>query len=265
MAAMNSEQLLQAALDLSGMEATADDRVHHPGTRINHVLLGIDIGVGDLFMARQLGYHAVIGYALDMASDDWQVAAQRQRSSLIAIGITEDQADRAIAIHAQRLQARTLSGNADRVPSVARLLDLPFIQIHLPFETIAQTTIQTAIENLAIDEQTTAIAVCAALRSVPHLAHEGAIVPLSDASRAINRLTIVPGVDSSPDRAIMEAYLAQGIDTLLAVAPFAETPELMQIVGIDRAAFLSMGMMPYVAQLRAQGIEVTTYAGVREA
>ena len=56
MAAVTTERLMQIALELAEMEHMPGDcAIYYPGTRINHVLLGIDVGAAERVMARQLG------------------------------------------------------------------------------------------------------------------------------------------------------------------------------------------------------------------
>ncbi len=61
MAAVTTERLIAIAYELAGWTDTPPDwMVYQPGTRISSVLVGLDVGPADLFMARQLGYHAVV-------------------------------------------------------------------------------------------------------------------------------------------------------------------------------------------------------------
>ena len=52
MAAVTTERLMAIALELAGWDAIpADSAIYYPGTRISHVLIGIDAGTAELFMA----------------------------------------------------------------------------------------------------------------------------------------------------------------------------------------------------------------------
>ena len=60
---MNTQELMQIALDLVGFDLIpSDSAVYVPGEGIQRVLFGLDIGTAELLMARQLGYDAVIAH-----------------------------------------------------------------------------------------------------------------------------------------------------------------------------------------------------------
>jgi len=60
---MNTDDLMQLALDLIGWESLpADSAVYVPGNDLRRVLMGLDIGTAELLMARQMGYDAVIAH-----------------------------------------------------------------------------------------------------------------------------------------------------------------------------------------------------------
>ena len=66
MTAVTTARLMEIALEMAGWDSIPGDcAIYYPGSRIGHLLLGIDVGAAELFMARQLGYHAVVAHHLD--------------------------------------------------------------------------------------------------------------------------------------------------------------------------------------------------------
>lgn len=62
-AQVNTEELMQVALDMAGFEVTPNDStVYVPGEGLQRILFGLDIGAGELMMAQELGYDAVIAH-----------------------------------------------------------------------------------------------------------------------------------------------------------------------------------------------------------
>src|SRR5579884_3973939 len=108
MPAMTTDQLMRAALDLVGWDETpADCAIYHPGTRISHILLGIDIEPDLVFMARQLGYHAVVAHRpCGFTGPLWEVAG-RHIDLLEAAGVPHQIAEEAVipALNVLRVQA----------------------------------------------------------------------------------------------------------------------------------------------------------------
>src|SRR5829696_4278551 len=60
---MTTDELMQLATELAGLsEAPLDSGVHVPGDGIKRVIFALDVNVGLLVLAQQLGYDAVIGH-----------------------------------------------------------------------------------------------------------------------------------------------------------------------------------------------------------
>lgn len=240
MVAMNTAQLVQAALDLVGWEAPpSDTRVGHPGTRISHVLIGMDLDVGDLFMARQLGYHGVIAYQRHGEHDP------------------------------ARFPLAALRDRPDRLPSAARLLDLPLALIRSPFDELGRRRLQAAIDDVLDSNPGATLGdLRAALRAVPPLGAAPFYCLPEAAWEEFAGKTIVVGSASLAESALTPAAI-RAADTLCcrSLAPEAgraraagELPPRLLLLGEDPAA--AVGILPYITHLREQGIEVTAYSGI---
>src|SRR5579859_5448321 len=122
MAAVTTERLMAIALELAGWDAIpADSAIYYPGTRISHILLGIDAGAAEIFMARQLGYHAVVAHhPAGYAGPFWEVY-HRHVDQMTAAGVPLQIAEAAVAPRIQSLQAEAQRENYDHTASIARL------------------------------------------------------------------------------------------------------------------------------------------------
>ncbi|MGC9345254.1 MAG: hypothetical protein ACP5ER_00470, partial [Candidatus Bathyarchaeales archaeon] len=60
---MNAEEIMELSLKLAGLkEVPEDSAIYMRGNNIRKVLFGIDAGVPELSLAKQLGYDAVIAH-----------------------------------------------------------------------------------------------------------------------------------------------------------------------------------------------------------
>ncbi len=128
MAAVTTERLMEVALEMAGWESIPGDcAIYYPGTRISHVLLGIDVGTSELFMARQLGYHAVLAHhPCGYAGPFWEVY-RLHVGQMVAAGVPRDVAEAAVAERIAGFEAASQRENYDHIASVARLLETPVI------------------------------------------------------------------------------------------------------------------------------------------
>jgi hypothetical protein len=226
-------------------------------------------------MARQLGYHAVVAYrAVGQMIPPGDVL-RRFESFLVSCGLTPTNSLARIESMIRNNEAARLSENADLVPSVARLLDLPFVTIGSPFDKLCRRALKATIDRLLAERPDATVEdLCEALRAV--LGGQNAAVILAGASEnPVRRAISLTGLDfpGSPSL-VVEALRSGEIETLcvMDVPPaaigklsslLAEHPERNLIV-CSRTAALNAGIAPYIAAVRAEGIEVTPFAGVQD-
>jgi len=86
----------------------------------------VDVGAGELLAAKQLGFDLVIAHH--------------------PAGVPDDVARAAVA---DRIEATKLRGqimNNDQTPSVARLLGLPFMNIHAPLDEVGRRRMRAQVD-----------------------------------------------------------------------------------------------------------------------
>src|SRR3712207_6261677 len=138
---ITSNDLVALALEISGMERLpADSCVLVPGDAMTKLMFGIDIGTAELLLARELGCDGVIAHhpAGGSSTRHFAEVLTRQIDFMVEHGVPADVARAA----AQPLISRSIMGghsaNADHVPSVARLLGMPLMNVHLPLDELGR-------------------------------------------------------------------------------------------------------------------------------
>ncbi len=274
MAAVTTERLMRIALEMAGMtEMPPDSRVEYAGTRISHILFGVDVGPAELFMARQLGFHAVIAqrpYAVP--AEAWRLY-DWHRDTLVRLGVSSVDAIAAIQQGILRLRGMALNANQDMMPSVARLAETPLVTIASPLDMLARNRIQQLADDLtAAKPEATVGELRDALLALP----EYAVAPAKpwliggNDDTPLGRVLVLPGGPADPNLQIVDAYAAAGITTLVSPEAFGyalqsaeySTGKGIRVLLTGRIATASLGANPYIARLRAEGLEVHTFAGV---
>ena len=276
MAAVTTERLMEIALELAGWNAIPGDcAVYYPGARISHVLMGIDVGTAELFMARQLGYHAVIAlHPAGYVGPFWEVY-RRHVGQMVAAGVPHDEAEAAVAGRVVAMQAQAQRENYDQAASVARLLETPFLTIHSPLDELGRRTMQSVADDLAARRpDATRADLRDALLALPEFAAARTTMglPLGAWDAPLGKVVVAHGAYASPDYHVARAYLAHGVNTLVcAHFPLEEARWLANegvgesggaILTLGHIAAHSVGANPYIARLRAEGLEVTPFAGI---
>ncbi|HLZ21284.1 MAG TPA: hypothetical protein VKQ30_04090 [Ktedonobacterales bacterium] len=273
MAAVTTERLMAIALEMAGMERMPGDcAIYHPGTRINHVLMGIDVGAAELFMARQLGYSAVIAHhPAGFAGPYWDVYRKHVRQ-MTAAGVPADVAEAAIAARVVAFKAAAQRENYDHVASVARLLEMPFLNIHSPLDAVGRRIMQQTVDQRLSNQPDASVAdLREALLALPEfaVARTEMQVPLGQWDARAGRAVVSHGAYTNGGYAVVRAYLTHGVNTVCCIHfPLEDAQRLARegvagnILVMGHIAGDSVGINPYVARLRADGLEVATFSGI---
>lgn len=274
MAAVTTERLMEIALEMAGWTDTPQDSaIYWPGSRISHILLGIEVGTAELFMARQLGYHCVVAHRPAGYPGAVATVYHRHVTQMEEAGVPSAVAEAAAAEGIEQLEAAALLENYDHVPSVARLLEMPFLSILSPLEHLGRRILNSRVDEAqAANFALTVAQLRDAFLSLPEYA--AARVPprlaLGDWAAPAGRVVISHGACCPPTAAIARAYLTHGVDTLVVSglpreeirALAAEGGHSGTILTLGSSATASLGLNPYIARLRADGLEVAAFAGV---
>jgi hypothetical protein len=272
MAAVTTDWLLGVALELVGWdEAPADCVVACPGTRLSHILIGSEIGPAELFMARQLGYHAAVSYdasgTAGALGHDWQRECER----LEAAGVPADDAQSVIASLAARDTLDALGHDHERAAALARLLEMPFVVLGSAFDELARRRVQEAA-NACLEAQPGASLsdLRTALLVLPELstARTQPALALGAGDAPAGRVLALPGWIARAAPELARVYLRHGVDTVCCsemssamALQLAEEGVRGNVLVLGHVATANLGMSPYAARLRTQGLEVTTLAG----
>jgi hypothetical protein len=273
MAAVTTEHLMAIALEMAGWDAIPGDcAVYYPGTRINHLLMGIDVGTAELFMARQLGYHAVITHhPAGYAGPFWDVY-HLHVDQMVAAGVPRDVAEQAVAARIDGFKAASQRENYDHAASVARLLEMPFLNIHSPLDEVGRRIMQQTVnEQLAREPGSTVADVRDALLRLPEYAAARTAMqnPLGAWDTPAGKVVVSHGAYTNGGYPVARAYLTHGVDTICCIHfPLEDAQRLASegipgnILVMGHIAGDSVGINPYVARLRDSGLEVTTFSGI---
>lgn len=273
MAAVTTARLMEIALEMAGWDSIPGDcAIYYPGTRISHLLLGIDVGAAELFMARQLGYHAVIAHhPAGFAGPYWEVY-RLHVGQMVTAGVPRAEAEAAVAERIAGFEAAAQRENYDHVASVARLLETPFLNIHSPLDEVGRRIMQATVdEALAANPAATVADMRAALLRLPEFAaaRTQMQVALGGWDAPAGRVVVSHGAYTNGGYRVARAYLTHGVDTICCIHfPLEDAQRLAaegvrgNILVMGHIAGDSVGINPYVARLRADGLEVTTFSGV---
>ncbi|CAN5280367.1 hypothetical protein BH23CHL1_BH23CHL1_24640 [soil metagenome] len=272
---ISTNELVDLALTMSGMEKLPEDSaVYVEGNELSKVLFGIDIGAAELLLARDLGCDGVIAHhpAGGSATLRFPEVLTRQLEFMLEHGVPEDEARDAVQPMITRATMGSHARNHDHVPSVARALGMPFMNMHLPLDELGRQMIVEVIHDhlSTLGGDPTVQDAINALMTMPEFvsAVTPIMVPVGGVSEPLGQYAIVHAAGTNGGAHVARAYFRNGIDTVLYIhCAGDEVMRLQQESGgnLIVSGHISsdmVGINPYVREIEARGVEVIRISGL---
>jgi hypothetical protein len=271
-AGVTTEQLMQIAMEMAGQTAwPADSMIHVPGKDIKKIIFGIDMGVPEIMLGKQLGYDLVLAHHPDPRVTTFPDVLDLHTDIMVRNGIPEKEAKEAVARFKDGIAAVRHSANYDHAPSFARLLGMPYMNIHNPLDEIGRRIMQEAVDAHVGPESTVADVV-AALNTLPEIknAPTKVAVRLGALSNKAGKTVVVHGAGTNGGSTLARLYFQHGTDTVIYIhcAP-AEVAKLKQefpqgknLVVSGHIASDVVGINPFIERLESMGLQVTRVSGL---
>lgn len=267
---------MKLALDVVGFQAIPpDSEIYVPGKNIRRVLFGIDIGSAELIMAKDQGYDAVIAHhpvGGRARLEGWKVF-EKHADQMIEAGVPEDEAKGAIRKKITTLEIEAHSVNYDHIPSVARHLKMPFMNVHNPLDELGRRRVTEVIQNrLAVNRDATVSDVIDSIMTIAEFQRASTEVKLRHGAlpSKAEKTVFSHAAYTNGGYDVAKTYYKHGVGTLIYI--HVSEPDLTKLIA-DRVGNLIVtghmasdcaGINPFIAKLRGNGIRVDTIGGVIE-
>jgi hypothetical protein len=275
---ISSDELVAIALELGGMERLpGDSAVQVPGEGMQRLMFGIDIGSGELLLARQLGMDGVIAHhpAGGAATLHFPEVLTRQIELLIEHGVPADAAREAAQPLISRAMMSAHAANFDHVPSVARLLGMPLCNIHLPLDELGRRIMVEAVDQhlTTLDRAPLVQDAINALMLLPELANAETriMVPVGAFDNPLGKLAVIHGAGTNGGARIAQALFDHGVGTVLYIHCAADEVARLRessattggnLIVSGHIASDMIGINRYVAAIEERGVEVVRMSGL---
>jgi putative NIF3 family GTP cyclohydrolase 1 type 2 len=271
---VNTERLMDLALEMAGLdEIPGDSAIHRPGEGIKRVLFGIDLKGSELKLAADLRFDCAISHHPVGGASILQFhrVLGRHVDQMIAAGVPADVARQTMAETIESRRVTDATSNYDHAPSIARLLDLPYLNIHTPLDEIGRRRMAEAAAALGPDSAAADLVerfyeTFAEFRN----AETEIEVRVGRPAARLGRVVISHGAGTNGGYPVAKAYFSHGVDTVIyihcrpedAARLRAEFGDNKTLIVTGHIASDSIGINPYVERLRQEGLDVTTFSGI---
>ena len=271
---MNTDQLMQEALRIAGLdEIPGDSGIHHPGTNISRILIGIDIKGPELKLAHDLGFDAALSHhpVGGTSSLQFHEVLRRHVQQMTTAGVPAETAEAAIEKLVDTSRTLNAMSNYDHAPSIARLLDVSYLNIHTPLDEIGRRRMANEASQLGSDQPVSRLieSFYDAFGEFRN-AQTRIETPVGDAQHPLGHVAVSHGAGTNGGYAVAKAYYDHGIDTLIYIhcrpddarRLQAEYGEHKTLIVTGHIASDSLGINPYIDRLRETGLDVVPISGI---
>jgi putative NIF3 family GTP cyclohydrolase 1 type 2 len=287
MKGLDTDEIMAMALELAGFsEIPEDSGIHVRGNNIKKIIFTMDVNVGVLHMAKQLGFDAVVGHHPCGALFKQGEVYRRHIDLLEKHGIPRGKALHALAesidsaVH--RMENRRFRmlhfespNNTVLEVDAAKLLGLPLMNVHNPLDETGRRILQAKIDEATSKNPgwklKDVLQLIEELPEARYAREQYGISPrifVGEPDFGASKVAFVHGAKTAPSGEIINFYWENGFKTVVILHAEVETLESLRKVNkgnlICTGHFLgdAIGITPFIHKLREKGLEVVCMGGI---
>jgi len=262
------------SLELVGWESVpGDSAVYVDGEAVERALVGIDLESAEIQLAHREGYDLVLTHhpAGGRARLDFPDVLDRQVEFMVAHGVPAEQAEDAVADLRRRASYGAHSANYRHNPSVAELLDQPYMNVHLAADELGRRRFVEVVEDL-LAEATVADLKAAFERAFPEFRTAATDVEtrVGRDDNPAGEVAVHHAAGTNGGASVARAYFEAGVDTVVYIHVGADdAAELREAYGDEKNLVITghiasdaVGMNALVEALEARGVDCTCISGL---
>ena len=251
-----------------------DSEVLVPGKNLKRAMFGIDIDSGELALAKQMGFDVVIAHH-PSGGGTWAgfpKVLESHAAIMIKAGVPKAEAQAAVQALKDEHGPRTHLLNYDRLPSVARLLKIPFMNIHQPADELGRRLMREHIaarvkKGAKVQDAIDALMEMSEFAHSPH----PIVMRMGKAGAPLGKWVFSHGAGTNGGYPVASALFRNGVDTVfyIHVDPghlkrlkdeFGKKGKNLVVTG--HIASDSVGINVIIRRLEREGLKVTPMGGV---
>lgn len=259
---------MSLALKLAGMAKVPEDSgIHVKGENIKKVLFGIDAGPPELLLAKQQGYDLVIAHHPPggAAAVYFHRVFKRHIQLMVDAGVPKSAAEKAISRKLGQLEVEEHTRNYGHAVDMAQLLKIPYMNIHTPLDEIGRKLMSQQIQSKT-NRKSTVGDVVSALNMLPEFKNAVTKIKIrmGKPENPAGRVVVSHGAGTNGGYDVAKAYFEHGVNTVIFIHISPADLEKLKaenkgnLIVTGHVASDSVGINPFLNQLRKAGIEVAT-------
>jgi len=264
---VNTEEIMDLSLKLAGLEEVPEDSaIYMSRSNIRKVLFGIDAGVPELLLAKQLGYDTVIAHHPPggTAVINFYKVFKRHIQQMIVAGVPREEAEKAIRKKFEALEVQAHMRNYAHTIDVAKLVKMPYMNIHTPLDEVGTKVMSDQIHS-RIRENSTVQDVVSALEELNEFRNAVTKIKirLGKPENPAGKVVVSHGAGTNGGYEIAKTYFKHGVGTVVYIHISLGDLEKLKAEGkgnlivTGHIASDSVGINPLIQELEKRNVSVT--------
>jgi putative NIF3 family GTP cyclohydrolase 1 type 2 len=264
---LNTEEIMNLSLKLAGLDHIPEDSaIYVNGENIKKILFCIDAGVPELLLAKKLGYDAIIAHHPPggTAAINFHQVFKRHVQQMINAGIPEEEAEKAVKEKLERLEVVAHTRNYAHAVDVAKLLKIPYMNIHTPLDEVGRKIMAEQIKRNT-DENSKVKDVVSALNKLTEFkkATTKIKIRIGKPENPAGRVVVSHGAGTNGGYEIARTYFKHGIGTLIYIhidprdLEKLKTENSRNLIVTGHISSDSVGINPLIHELEKKDVSIT--------
>lgn len=271
---MTTQQLMDKAITLAGLdEVPYDSTICVPGDQLKRVLVGIDMDTPELLLARSLGFDGVVSHhpKADSASMDFHKVMSIQIDKMVSFGVPINKAQKCLRKKVLDVAMGDHVSNFDRASSAARLMNMPYMNIHLPADIIGEKIVQEHLDTKFADKpKATLQDVLDALNEIEEYQKSLAkpVIRVGAPGDYAGKIAVLMAGGTNGGKDVYQAYFDAGVGTIVCMHVPGDVKRAVEEQGIGNVIVAghmssdSIGLNRLIKAWEEMGLEVVKMSGI---
>ncbi len=271
---MNTSDILNIALKEAGLETLPEDSgVFVEKEAVKKVLVGVDLEGPEVLLARELGCDAAISHHPHAGSAviDFHRVMIRQIDRMVHFGVPINKAQKVLRKRMAQVDLNSHVANHDRASSAARLLNLGYMNVHMPADLITEGFVQSYLDGWFTDRpKGTLKELVDALNALPEYAASlvKPVIRVGGEQDYAGKIAVLMAGGTGGGADVFKAYFEAGVGTIVCmhvsedVKKAVEEQNIGNVVVAGHMPSDSIGINRLIVAWRAAGLEVIPCCGV---
>lgn len=270
---LSTTEIMELSLELVGWDSVpGDSTVYVPGDDIETALVGIDLESPEVQLAKREGYDLALAHhpAGGDARLNFSAVLDTQVEFMTDHGVPRERAQDAIADLRRNSEHGAHASNYRHNPSVAELLEQPYMNVHLAPDELGRRAFVEVVESLDADA-TVGDLKSALYDAFPAFqdAKTDVETRVGDDDNELGSVAVHHAAGTNGGASVAKAYFDHGVDTVLYIhVGGSDTAELREAYGDEKNLVVTghiasdaVGLNEFVDALEDAGVECTTISG----